>query len=94
MDSLSHKIDWENFQQSNESVAFNVLFSLQNNEDIKIVYKSEHIFKRENKVLLLMINDDDNQKYYYFAVKSKLELYSNEWLRNKEETVIDGNNCF
>ena len=45
--------------------------------------------------LLLTINDDDdNEKYYYFAVKSKLELYSNEWLRNKEEAVIDGNNCF
>ena len=41
-----------------------------------------------------MINDDDNEKYYYFAVKSKLELYSTEWLRNKEEAVIDGNNCF
>ena len=94
MNFLSHKIDWGNFQKSSESVAFNVLFSLQNNEEIKIVYKSEHNFKRENKVLLLMINDDDNEKYYYFAVKSKLELYSNEWLRNKEEAVIDGNNCF
>ena len=29
-----------------------------------------------------MINDD--KKYYYFAVKSKLELYSSEWLRSKK----------
>ena len=29
-----------------------------------------------------MINDDDNEKYH-FAVKSKLELYSSEWLRSK-----------
>ena len=29
-----------------------------------------------------MINDDE--KYYYFAVKSKLELYSSEWLRSKK----------
>ena len=29
-----------------------------------------------------MINDDG--KYYYFAVKSKLELYSSEWLRSKK----------
>ena len=94
MNFLSHKIDWENFQKSSESVAFNVLFSLQNNEEIKIVYKSEHNFKRENKVLLLMINDDDNEKYYYFAVKSKLELYSSEWLKNKKEAIIDGDNCF
>ena len=44
MDFLSHKIDWENFQQSNESVAFNVLFSLQNNEDInQNIFLSEKI---------------------------------------------------
>ena len=30
-----------------------------------------------------MINDDE--KYYYFAVKSKLELYSSEWLRSKKQ---------
>ena len=30
-----------------------------------------------------MINDDD-EKYYYFAVKSKLELYSSEWLKSKK----------
>ena len=29
---------------------------------------------------MLMINDEK----YYFAVKSKLELYSSEWLRNKK----------
>ena len=29
-----------------------------------------------------MINDDE--KYYYFAVQSKLELYSSEWLRSKK----------
>ena len=31
-----------------------------------------------------MINDDA-ENFYYFAVKSKLELYSSEWLRNKKE---------
>ena len=42
-----------------------------------------------------MINDDDNdENYYYFAVKSKLELYLYEWLRNKKEAVIYGDNCF
>ena len=39
-----------------------------------------------------MINDD--QKYYYFAVKSKLKLYSSEWLRSKKEAIINGCNCF
>ena len=32
-----------------------------------------------------MINDND-EKYYYFAVKSKLESYSSEWL--------ESNGCF
>ena len=42
-----------------------------------------------------MINDDDNdENYYYFAIKSKLELYSYEWLRNKKEAIINGDNCF
>ena len=39
-----------------------------------------------------MINDDE--KYYYFAVKSKLELYSSEWLRSKKESITNGDNCF
>ena len=56
-----------------------------------LVYKSEHNFKRENNMLLLMINDDEK---YYFAVKSKLELYSSEWLRSKKEAIINGDNCF
>ena len=43
-------------------------------------------------MLLLMINDDE--KHYYFAVKSKLELYSSEWLRSKKQSITNGDNCF
>ena len=71
-----------NFEQSNESIAINVLFSPQDSEEIMLVYKSEHNLEQENKVLLLMINDDE--KYCDFALKSKLELYSSEWLRSKK----------
>ena len=35
-----------------------------------------------------MIND--NEKYYYFAVKSKLELHSSEWLIIKKESITNG----
>ena len=82
-DFLSHKkmlgkYKIQNFEQNNESIALNVLFALQNIEEITLLYKSEHNYNRENNVLLLMINDDE--KYYYFAVKAKLELYSSEWL--------------
>ena len=41
-----------------------------------------------------MINDDDNEKYCYFPVKSKLELYSSEWLRSKKESITNEDNCF
>ena len=34
------------------------------------------------------------KKYYYFAVKSKLELYSSEWLRSKKESITNKDNCF
>ena len=80
-----HKKDWENFEQNNESIAFNVLFALQNSEEITLVYKSEHNLERENNALLLMISDDsDDEICHYFAVKSKLELFSSEWLRKKK----------
>ena len=41
-DFSSHKRDWENFEQNNESIALNVLFASQNSEEITLVYKSEH----------------------------------------------------
>ena len=45
-----------------------------------------------------MINNDKRsdgvEKHYYFAVKSKLELYSSEWLRSKKESITNEDNCF
>ena len=61
-DFSSHKEDWENFEQNNESIALNVLFASQNSEEITLVYKSEHTYNRENNALLLMINNDE--KYF------------------------------
>ena len=37
---------------------------------------------------------DDDEKHYYFAVTSKLELYSSEWLKNKKESITNEDNCF
>ena len=89
---MSHKKDWENFEQNNESIALDVLFSSKDSEEITLLYKSEYNLERENKVLLLMINDDDEK--YYFNVKRKLELYSSEWLRSKKESITNEDNCF
>ena len=74
------KRHWENFEQNSESVALNILFLSKDSEEMILLYKSEYNLEQENKVLLLMINDDD-EIYYYFAVKSKWELHSSEWLR-------------
>ena len=38
-----------------------------NTEKIRIVYKSEHTFNRENQAILLMITD--GKKWHYRAVK-------------------------
>ena len=90
--SITPKI-LEKIEQNNKSIALNVLFISQNSEEITLVYKPEHNFERENKVILLMINDNA-EKYYYFAVNSKLELYSSEWFKNKKEAIINFDNCF
>ena len=90
---LSHKRHWENFEVNNESIALKVLSLSKDSEQTTLLYKSEYNLKQENKVLLLMINDDDDKKYY-FAVKSKLELYSYEWLTNKKESITNEDNCF
>ena len=91
-DFSSHKWDWEHFEQNNESIALNVLFSSTDSEEITLLYKSEYNLQRENKVLLLMINDD-NEKYF-FAAKSKLELCSSDGLRSKKESITNEDNCF
>ena len=76
IDFPSHPRNYKNFEQKNESIALNVLIASQHSEEITLVYKSEHNFKRENNAVFLIINDAE--KYYYFAVKNKLELYSSE----------------
>ena len=67
-------------------------FHQKNSEETTLLYKSEHNLERENKVLLLMVNDDDEK--YYFAVKSKLELHSPEWLRSRKKSITSEDNCF
>ena len=41
-----HQRDCENFEQSNESIALNVLFTSQNSEKMTLVDTSEHNFKQ------------------------------------------------
>ena len=72
IDFSSYQKDWEKHEQSNTSIALNVLFVSYNSEEIKLAYKSKYDYKRKNQVTLLMINDEA-EKCYYFAVKNLLE---------------------
>ena len=89
-DFSSYQRYWENFEQENNLIAFNVLFVSHNSEDIKLAYKSSHN-NGKNQVILLMINDETNN-YYYFAIKYLSELNSLGWLQCEKEAIINNNN--
>ena len=36
-----HKRDWENFEQNNKSITFNVLFLSKDSEEITLLYNQE-----------------------------------------------------
>ena len=83
-DFSSYQRDWEEFEQSNTSIALNILF---------VSYNSEDDNKRKNQVILPMISDEANN-CYYFAVKNLSELKSLGWLMGKKEAIINGDNGF
>ena len=85
-DFSSYQIYWEEYEQENTLIAFNILFASYNNEEINLAYKSSY----NNQVILLMINDEANN-CYYFAVKNLSELNSSGWLRAKKEAIINNN---
>ena len=58
IDLSSYQRDWEEFEQSNTSIALNVLFVSHNSEETKLAYKSRYNSERKNHVILLMINDE------------------------------------
>ena len=60
IDIPSEQTGWKKFELNSKSIALNILFVPYNTEKISLVYKSKHIFKRENQVILLMITDGKN----------------------------------
>ena len=67
MNFPSQKEDWKKFELNNKSIALNTLYVPCNAENIRLAYKSKHIFKCENQVILLMIADA--KKWHYLAAK-------------------------
>ena len=72
IDFPSHSKNWKMFEQNNQTIALNILFVPNNTEKIKLEYKSNDNFKRENQAILLMITD--GTKWHYLAVKRVLAL--------------------
>ena len=68
IDFPSHLKEWKKFEQNNKKIVLNILSVPHKTEKIRLAYKSEHNFKRENQVILLMITD--GKKWYYLTVKS------------------------
>ena len=64
----SDKEDWKKFEQNNEEIAWNILVSPHNKEEIWPAYKSKHNHKRKNQVILFMITGD-GKRWHYLAVK-------------------------
>ena len=48
-DFSSHKRDWKNFEQNNESIALNILFSSKDSQEITLLHKSENNVELEKK---------------------------------------------
>ena len=72
-DFSSHQRYWEEFEQNNTSIVFNVLFVSHGSKEIKLAYKSKYNYKRKNQVILLMINDEA-KNCYCFAVKKLVRI--------------------
>ena len=85
--SPSYQRDWKEFEQENNSIAFNILFLSHNSEEVKLAYKWSYN-KRKNQQILVMINDEANN-CYCLAVKNLSELNYSGWLRAKKEAIIN-----
>ena len=91
-DFSSYQSEWEEFEQSNTSIALNILFVPHNCEEIKLAYKSNYS-KSKNQVMLLMINNEVNN-CYYLGLKNVPELNSLGWLMCKKEAIFNNDNSF
>ena len=59
---------WKKLELNDKTIALNILFVPYNTEEIRLAYKSKHIYKRKIQVILLMTAD--GKKWHYLAVKS------------------------
>lgn len=52
--------DWKKFQLNNKTIGLNILFLLDNSEEVIHAFISKYNSMRENQVTLSMITDNEN----------------------------------
>ena len=67
-DFPSHSKYWKKLEQSNKTIALNILYVPYSNKQIELAYKSKHYFQRENQVISLLVTD--GKKWHYLVLKS------------------------
>ena len=60
---LSHKNDWNEFENNNKTIALNILYVPHDTEEIRHAYKSKHNLSHEYQIILLMITNGKNWHY-------------------------------
>ena len=83
IDFPSHQKDRKKFELNNKTIVLNILFLPYSTEKIRLAYKSEHNFKRENQVILLMITD--GKKWNYLTVKKLSALLRGITSKHKKD---------
>ena len=89
IDFPSTSKDWKQFESNNE-IAFNILYVPHNTKKIHIAYKSRHNLTREKQVILLMMSNGQN--WYYLVVKNLSGLLRGITSTHKEDFYCL--NCF
>ena len=63
-------IDWNKFEQNNNTIDLNTLYVPHNKKEIGVIYMSKYNRKHENQAVLSMITN--GEKKHYLALKSVL----------------------
>ena len=69
----SHSKDWKKFQQSNKTIALNILYVPNNTKQIRPAYIPKYNHKRDKQLSLLMVPDNMNN-WHNLAVKNRSRL--------------------
>ena len=82
--------EWIKFEQSNKTVALNMLSIQRNTKTISVAYRSEYNNKHKKQVILIIITD--GKKWHYLAVTNLSALFKEKLSNHKGDLYCL--NCF